>query len=191
MGRVMALLPSLSPRDLAQVAWGLASLEDSSDEDPLLGSVASLVAKQAPQVSTKASLLDLPMLACALAKAQGGAVPTGPAADTALDKIAFRLAPVVARLQRWELAALVWTWSQRVPKHLQDRARLAAAAAREDEATLFAKLRNKEWVRKNFGGLLQEEAALRKLQPEEIERSHYGPDTSWYEQRAESKEKQD
>eukprot|EP00929_Paragymnodinium_shiwhaense_P047389 TRINITY_DN2403_c0_g1_i1.p1 TRINITY_DN2403_c0_g1~~TRINITY_DN2403_c0_g1_i1.p1 ORF type:complete len:917 (-),score=186.93 TRINITY_DN2403_c0_g1_i1:5-2689(-) len=180
--RTASMLPKLSARDLAQVVWGLAAFPEFGTEEgqaPLLEKALNAVVKQAPQVSTKSSLVDLPMVACALSKA-GQAVTRGNA-DKVLEKIAFRLAPVLPKLQRWELAALVWTWEQRVPKGLQDKARLAAAAARQDETKLLAKLREKTWVRENFSGLLQEEAALRNVQPEEIQKAPYGPDMSWYE----------
>jgi len=150
-------LSGFTPHDLTQAMWGLAVLSDASFVDE----VYALVIKHAPQSSNQVAMYDLPTIACAFARLRQWR-------PRLMEQIAARMSPIIPRLKRWELAALVWTWQQE-PRH----AGAGKAAARPRSS--------KSQVQSEFLQALRKEAAERGLTAEEVERSQWGPDESWFE----------
>jgi len=172
------LLPKVSSRlndftmqDLAQITWALTS--SGVGDQRLLDSIADRVRKQTAQTSTWCALSDLPSLACSFAKLR-------PWRRFLMEQIAFRVYPVMDRLKRWELAALLWAWEQG-PASARGTRQVRPQDMPED--TALAK-KKKPSVREVFGffyDALSREAEARGLSKEQIARSPNGPDESWYE----------
>ena len=104
VARFRVVLQSATPRELANICWGLA-LSDYHDA-AFYEAVAAKVANEASEWRQAGAQLDLPALVCAFARVKA----TGH--QKLLDAVSKKMSPALTDVNNWGICAMTWSYKQ-------------------------------------------------------------------------------